>query len=176
MVVDETEEMTSRVMIRVGDVVIDITGSQSDLSDRVTRLGDDSIWTEALVQIREARDAAIEAARSAARTKGLPERGSAFASLLDNCNLTRKPDRVLAAIHYLREVDSIRDSPPRVIRRLFTDAGFKEDDLDKWNISLYLNRLREQGRLAIPDGMPEKNRFVILTPEGRAHLDGRALD
>ena len=54
------------------------------------------------------------------------------------------------------------------------DAGHDEDDVEKWNISLYLNRLREQGRLDYPEDMPEKNRFMALTDEGRAHLDSRA--
>ena len=117
---------------------------------------------------------AFEAAREAARTSGMPERGSAFKSLVDTCRLKKKPDKILAAIHYLREVEGQIDSPPRELKQLFIDSGEDAEDVEKWNISLYLNRLRDQGRLEYTVENPDKNRFMILTNEGRAHLDSRA--
>ena len=123
-----------------------------------------------LERIREAREQALEAAVTAAREAGLPERGSAFRALLENCSLTRKPDQVLGAIHYLRDVEGIEDSPPRVVNELFTDAGIDPPG----NLSLYLNRLKERTFLVVPDGKDDKNRFAILTPEGQAHLDKRS--
>ena len=53
---------------------------------------------------------------------------------------------------------------------LFTDAGIEPPG----NLSLYLNRLRERGFLDIPEGSPDKNRFVIVTDAGRHHLDMRS--
>ena len=126
--------------------------------------------TQLLERIRAAREAALEAAVSAARDAGLPERGSAFRALLENCALTRKPDQVLGAIHYLRDVEGINDSPPRVVNELFTDAGIDPPG----NLSLYLNRLKERNFLMVPTGKEEKNRFAILTRQGQAHLDKRS--
>ena len=101
-----------------------------------------------------------------ARTERLP----AFRALLENCALTRKPDQVLGAIHYLRNVEGISDSPPRVVNELFADAGIDPPG----NLSLYLNRLKERSFLRVPTGKDDKNRFAILTPEGQAHLDKRS--
>ena len=42
------------------------------------------------------------------------------------------------------------------------------------NLSLYLNRLVERGFLTCPPGSNDKNRYAVLTPEGRAHLDRRS--
>ncbi len=64
----------------------------------------------------------------------------------------------------------VNDSPPRTINNLFADAGMPAPD----NLSLYLNRLRDRGFLTIPPSADEKNRYAILTPEGRAHLDKRS--
>jgi DNA-binding MarR family transcriptional regulator len=84
--------------------------------------------------------------------------------------LERKPDQVLGAIHYLRSVEGVQDSPPRVINQLFEDAKITPPG----NLSLYLNRLRERNFLMIPPGKEDKNRFAHLTEEGRAHLDKRS--
>jgi len=130
----------------------------------------DHTWTVLLERVRVAREGALEAALNAAREAGLPERGSAFKALLENCSLTRKPDQVLGAIHYLRSVEGIEDSPPRVIDGLFNDAGIAPPG----NLSLYLNRLKERNFLVVPKRKGEKNRFAILTPEGQAHLDKRS--
>tara|TARA_Y100001968_G_C19349224_1_gene713718 strand:- start:285 stop:785 length:501 start_codon:yes stop_codon:yes gene_type:complete len=163
-------EDEARVLIRAGDVEIDLSGAQTSVDERLTRVKEDDTWSIALSRIRNARERAIEAAVEAAREAGLPERGSAFRSLIENCNLIRKPDQVLGAIQYLRDVEGVNDSPPRVINQLFEDAGLEPPG----NLSLYLNRLHERGFLVTPPSAKEKNRYAILTPEGRAHLDKRS--
>lgn len=170
----EVEEATARVVIEVGSLSIDLTGTESEVAAKVLELGNDEAWSEALERLKEARESAIEAARAAAEEQGLPERGAAFRLLLDNCQLEKKPDQVLGAIHYLRTVEGEIDSPPRSIKGLFTDAGFTQGEIAKWNMSLYINRLREQGRVMIPHEVPDKNRYVVLTDGGKAHLDRRA--
>ena len=112
-----------RLTIQAGDVEIDLEGAAIQIDEQVLQAKTEHTWTVLLERIREAREAALEAAVSAAREAGLPERGSAFRALLENCALTRKPDQVLGAIHYLRDVEGINDSPPRVVNDLFTDAG-----------------------------------------------------
>ena len=159
-----------RLTIQAGDVEIDLEGAAIQIDEQLLQTKTEHTWTVLLERIREAREAALEAAVSAARDAGLPERGSAFRALLENCALTRKPDQVLGAIHYLRDVEGISDSPPRVVNDLFNDAGIDPPGI----LSLYLNRLKERNFLMVPTGKDDKNRFAILTPEGQAHLDKRS--
>ncbi len=159
-----------RLSIQAGDVEIDLEGAAIQIDEQLSHIKAEHTWTVLLERIREAREAAMEAALNAARDAGLPERGSAFRALLENCALTRKPDQVLGAIHYLRDVEGIEDSPPRVVNDLFNDAGIEPPG----NLSLYLNRLKERNFLFVPAGKDDKNRFAILTPEGQAHLDKRS--
>ena len=159
-----------RLSIQAGDVEIDLGGAAIQIDEQLSHIKAEHTWTVLLERIREAREAAMEAALNAAREAGLPERGSAFRALLENCALTRKPDQVLGAIHYLRDVEGIEDSPPRVVNDLFNDAGIEPPG----NLSLYLNRLKERNFLFVPSGKDDKNRFAILTPEGQAHLDKRS--
>ena len=160
----------SRVLIRVGDVEIDISGSQREVDAEMMNIRDGEQWSTAIAKVRSAREAAIAAALDAAKKSGLPERGTAFHALIENSSLTKKPDQVLAAIQYLRDVEGVADSPPRVLKDLFSESGLESPD----NLSLYLNRLLEKGFIGYPPGTPEKNRFAVLTPEGRAHLDRRS--
>ncbi|MGB1484498.1 MAG: hypothetical protein ACPG9E_00720 [Poseidonia sp.] len=159
-----------RLTIQAGDVEIDLEGAAIQIDEQLTHVKAEHTWTVLLERIREARETAMEAAVVAAREAGLPERGSAFRALLENCALSRKPDQVLGAIHYLRDVEGIEDSPPRIVNELFTDAGIDPPG----NLSLYLNRLKERNFLMVPNGKDDKNRFAILTPEGQAHLDKRS--
>ena len=164
------EAGNSRVLIRVGDVEIDISGSQREVDAEMMNIRDGEEWSTAIAKVRSARETAIAAAIEAAKKRGMPARGSAFRSLIENSSLTKKPDQVLAAIQYLREVEGIDDSPPRVLKKLFDDSGLAAPD----NLSLYLNRLVERGFISCPPGTSDKNRYAVLTPEGRAHLDRRS--
>jgi len=166
----ESRAWRLRFTVQAGDVEIDLEGASIQIDEQIAQLKAEHTWTVLLERIREAREQALEAAVTAAREAGLPERGSAFRALLENCALTRKPDQVLGAIHYLRNVEGIEDSPPRVVNDLFNDAGIDPPG----NLSLYLNRLKERNFLEVPSGKDDKNRFAILTPEGQAHLDKRS--
>jgi len=163
-------EANSKVSVIAGDIEIDLEGAAMEVEEQLILHRQDDTWTIMLDRLAQARKDALEAAVSAAKEKGLPERGSAFRVLLETCSLERKPDQVLGAIHYLRSVEGIQDSPPRVINQLFSDAKIDPPG----NLSLYLNRLRERKFLVIPPGGEDKNRFAHLTEEGRAHLDKRS--
>ena len=163
-------ETNSKVPVIAGDIEIDLEGAAMEVEEQLILHRQDDTWTIMLDRLAQARKDALEAAVSAAKEKGLPERGSAFRVLLETCSLERKPDQVLGAIHYLRSVEGIQDSPPRVINQLFSDAKIDPPG----NLSLYLNRLRERKFLVIPPGKEDKNRFANLTEEGRAHLDKRS--
>ena len=163
-------EANSKVSVIAGDIEIDLEGAAMEVEEQLILHRQDDTWTIMLDRLAQARKDALEAAVSAAKEKGLPERGSAFRVLLETCSLQRKPVQVLGAIHYLRSVEGIQDSPPRVINQLFSDAKIDPPG----NLSLYLNRLRERKFLVIPPGKEDKNRFAHLTEEGRAHLDKRS--
>ena len=157
-------EANSKVSVIAGDIEIDLEGAAMEVEELLILHRQDDTWTIMLDRLAQARKDALQAAVSAAKEKGLPERGSAFRVLLETCSLERKPDQVLGAIHYLRSVEGIQDSPPRVINQLFSDAKIDPPG----NLSLYLNRLRERKFLVIPPGKEDKNRFAHLTEEGRA--------
>ena len=164
---ETSESQDARVYIRVGDLEIDISGEQQEVDVHLMKIMEGEEWSIALTKIRSKRESAIAAAIQAARNTGLPNRGSAFKSLIESCNISKKPDRVLAAIHYLKDVEGIDDVPPRVIMDLFKDSQLEAPK----NLSLYLNRLFEKNYLAIPKGSKNKNKNANLTLEGRAHLD-----
>lgn len=161
-----------KISVTAGDVEIDHDGSTAEIEEMLSLLRRDDSWSLMIERLKVARNASMEAAIAAAKASGLPERGSAFRTLIETCALKRKPDQVLGAIHYLREVEGVTDSPPRVINQLFEDAGMDSPG----NLSLYLNRLRERNFLIIPSGSEDKSRFAILSTEGRAHLDKRSTN
>ena len=97
-------------MIRVGDVEIDLTGSQKEVDAEMMNIREGEEWSTAIAKVRSARETAIAAAVEAAKKSGMPERGSAFRSLIENSSLTKKPDQVLAAIQYLREVEGLDEN------------------------------------------------------------------
>ena len=164
---ESSETQDARVYIRVGDIEIDLSGEQQEVDGHLMKIMEGEEWSTALAKIRSKRESAISAAIEAAKNSGLPNRGSAFKTLIDSCKITKKPDRVLAAIHYLKDVEGVDDLPPRVIMDLFSDAELEPPK----NLSLYLNRLLEKNYLAIPSSSSGKNRNANLTPEGRTHLD-----
>ncbi len=167
-----------RIWIRVGSTEVDLTGSAREVNDSWLKLKDQDTWASALSKVRAARQDAIEAARQTLSESGIPERGSAFRRLLENCNIYRTGDVILAAIHYLRSVEKEDDTPPRAVKKLIADSGrWDEAELEKWNLSLYINRMLDDSSargkpalLVYPAGM-EKNRFVILTDAGRDYLE-----
>ncbi len=175
---EEDNGNIGRIWIRVGSTEVDLTGSAREVNDSWLKLKEQDTWASALSKIRTARQDAIEAARQSISEMGIPERGSAFKRLLENCNVYRTGDVILAAIHYLRSVEKEDDTPPRAVKRLIGDSGrWTDAELEKWNLSLYINRMLDdsssRGRpalLAYPAGK-EKNRYVVVTDAGRDHLE-----
>lgn len=164
---ESSKSQDARIYIRVGDIEIDLSGEQQEVDGHLMKIMEGEEWSTALAKIRSKRDSAITAAIEAAKNSGLPNRGSAFKTLIESCKITKKPDRVLAAIHYLKDVEGVNDLPPRVIMDLFSDAELEPPK----NLSLYLNRLFEKKYLSTPSDSSGKNRNANLTSEGRAHLD-----
>ena len=92
--------------------------------------------------------------------------------------MEKKGDIILAAIHYLRSVERESDTPPRDVRRLIAQSGkWDEDEVEKWNLSLYINRMLDGSSplLEYPEGKNRKNRFVVLTNDGVDHLESMSL-
>ena len=86
----------------------------------------------------------------------------------------------MAAIHCLRFVEKETNTPPRELKNLVSQSGkWDENEVEKWNLSLYINRMLEGGVtgkkqepfLEYPAGLPKKNRYVVLTDAGRHYLE-----
>ena len=167
-----------RIYIKAGSEEIDLSGSAREVNDSWLNITKQDTWQSTLSRIRLARQEAIERAREVALKSGIPERGSAFRNLIDTCGIDKKSDVILAAIHYLRSVEKESDTPPRDIKSLIVQSEkWDEGDIDKWNLSLYINRMLESGSalLEYPSDQPTKNRFVILTDAGLDHLEKMSL-
>ncbi len=173
---DSEEE--ARLYLQVGSQEIDLKGTMREVNDEWIRIKDQDTWASALSKIRIARQEAIDASVEAMTKQGIPESGSAFNRLIDNCGIHKTADIILAAVHFLRSVEKQNDSPPRVVKRLLTSTGkWTEEEIEKWNISLYMNRMIEGGSgmgksplLTYPPGT-DKNRYAILTDAGIDHLE-----
>ena len=152
---------------------IDLSGSAREVSDNWLNITKQDTWQSTLSRIRMARQEAINKAMEIVVKSGIPERGSAFRRLLDTCGVDKKSDIILAAIHYLRSVEKESDTPPRDVRGLIAQSGkWDEDEVEKWNLSLYINRMLDGSSplLKYPEGKARKNRFVVLTSDGVDHL------
>ena len=131
-----------RIIIRVGSTEVDLTGSSREVNDSWLKLKEQDTWASALSKIRTARQDAIEAARKSLNETGVPERGSAFRRLLENCNIFRTGDVILAAIHYLRSVEKEDNTPPREVKKLIEDCGqaskrgYYPAEADDWEMTL----------------------------------------
>ena len=54
-------------------------------------------------------------------------------------------DLILAAIYYLKRL-RWKTIPAKVLKKLLSSTGkWTEEDIEKWNISLYINRMVEGG-------------------------------
>ncbi|HIC50370.1 MAG: hypothetical protein CXX69_00440 [Candidatus Thalassarchaeum betae] len=170
-----------RIYIRAGSEEIDLSGSAREVNDAWLNITKQDTWQSTLSRIRVARQEAIESAREVAIRSGIPERGSAFRRLIDTCGIEKKSNVILAAIHYLRSVEKESDTPPRDLRKLISQSKkWTEEDVSKWNLSLYISRMLEGGSdqspmLEYPKDMPEKNRYVVLTDAGIDHLEKMSL-
>tara|TARA_B100000902_G_scaffold398222_1_gene464259 strand:+ start:229 stop:792 length:564 start_codon:yes stop_codon:yes gene_type:complete len=181
---EEVSGPIGRIYIRVGSEEIDLTGGDSEIEDSLGKILKTDTWQSALSKIRKSRDSAIEAATKSALEAKIPERGSSFGHLLRSCGIDKTGDIILASIHYLRSVERESDTPPREIRRLISQTGrWTEEEVEKWNLSLYINRMieggaTERGRgplLRFPSDAPDKNRFVVLTSEGLDYLEDLSI-
>ena len=85
----------------------------------------------------------------------------------------------------MKFVEKETSTPPRELKILVTQSGkWEESDVEKWNLSLYINRMLEGGVsgkkqepfLEYPAGMPKKNRYVVLTDSGRNYLERMSRD
>ena len=131
-----------RIYIKAGSEEIDLSGSAREVNDAWLNITKQDTWQSTLSRIRVARQEAIESAREVAIKSGIPERGSAFKRLIDTCGIEKKSDVILAAIHYLRSVEKEMDTPPRDLKTLISQTKkWTDDDVSKWNLSLYINRM-----------------------------------
>ena len=160
----------NKISIRVGEFEFESEGSQLEVDEKFVQFKEEGFWNIITESLDEAKDIAIDNSNSAAQEKSFSERGIKFRTLVENCSLEGKPDQVLGALHFLRDIEGLDDCPPRVINALFEQANIEPPG----NLSLYINRLLEKNFLSIAKKHDDKNRFAELTEEGRKHLEKKA--
>ena len=158
----------NKISIQVGEFEFESEGSQIEVDEKFARFKEEGFWNIISERLEEAKDIAIDVSTS--QQNSIPERGMKFRTLVENCSLEGKPEQVLGALHFLRDVEGLDDCPPRVINALFEQANIEPPG----NLSLYINRLIEKEFLSIPKKHGEKNRFAELTEAGRKHLENKA--
>tara|TARA_Y100000766_G_scaffold267782_1_gene263296 strand:+ start:2097 stop:2597 length:501 start_codon:yes stop_codon:yes gene_type:complete len=160
----------NKISIRVGEFEFESEGSQLEVDEKFAQFKEEGFWNIITERLDEAKDIAIDNSNSAAQEKSFSERGIKFRTLVENCSLEGKPDQVLGALHFLRDIEGLDDCPPRVINALFEQANIEPPG----NLSLYINRLLEKNLLTIAKKHDDKNRFAELTEAGRKHLEKKA--
>ena len=160
----------NKISIQVGEFEFESEGSQIEVDEKFARFKEEGFWNIITERLEEAKDITIDASNSTSREQSISERGMKFRTLVENCSLEGKPEQVLGALHFLRDVEGLEDCPPRVINALFEQADIEPAG----NLSLYINRLREKEFLTIPKRHGDKNRFVELPDAGRKHLENKA--
>ena len=160
----------NKISIHVGEFDFESEGSEIEVDEKFARFKEEGFWSIILERLEDAKDMAVDASNSTSEQKSIPQRGMMFRTLVDNCSLEGKPEQVLGALHFLRDVEGLTDCPPRVINALFEEANIEPPG----NLSLYINRLREKDFLLIAKQHGDKNRFAELTEAGRKHLESRA--
>ena len=163
-------DKVSKISIHVGDFDFEAEGGQLEVEERFTQFKQEGLWEAMLERIQETVEFSKDSTDGASNDASQPERGVNFRSLLENYALDGKPEQVLGALHFLREIENLSDCPPRVINTLFEDARIEPPG----NLSLYINRLKERNFLKIPSKYGDKNRYAELTEEGRKHLEDKS--
>ena len=175
----------TRMYLVLGSQEIDLSDYTREANDRWLRVTPQDSWSSTLSRVRIARQEALEKSLEAIRSSGFPDRGSAFARLLDSCGVEKKADVVLAAIQYMRSVEKEGVTQPRDLRKLIEETRkWPKSEVKKWNITLSINRMLKGGSpgghgaplLEHPRRRPRKNGYVILTEAGRDRLDRLSLN
>ena len=161
---------TTKISIHVGDFDFEAEGGELEVEERLAQFKQEGFWDVMLERLQETVEFSKDAISVSPNNGNQPQRGVNFRSLLENYALDGKPEQVLGALHFLREIEKLDDCPPRVINSLFEDAEIEPPG----NLSLYINRLKERNFLKIPSKHGDKNRYAGLTEEGRKHLEEKS--
>ena len=140
----------NKISIQVGEFEFESEGSQIEVDEKFARFKEEGFWNIISERLEEAKDIAIDVSTS--QQNSISERGMKFRTLVENCSLEGKPEQVLGALHFLRDVEGLDDCPPRVINALFEQANIEPPG----NLSLYINRLIEKEFLSIPKNMEKR--------------------
>lgn len=163
-------DKTTKISIHSGDFDFEAEGGRLEVEERLTQFKQEGLWDAMLERIQETIEFSKDTSEATSSDATSPERGINFRSLLENYALDGKPEQVLGALHFLREIEKLNDCPPRAINSLFEDANIEPPG----NLSLYINRLKERNFLKIPSKHGDKNRYAELTKEGRKHLEEKS--
>ncbi len=160
----------NKISIRVGEFDFEVEGSQIEVDEKFAQFKEEGIWNIMSDALQDARDNIADSGSSNTKDGFSSERGAKFKTLVENCGLDSKPDQLLGALHFLIDIEGIKDCPPRVVNELFEQANIDSPG----NLSLYINRLKEKDFIMIEKKYGDKNRFAKLTDAGRKHLQNNS--
>tara|TARA_B100001250_G_C19791842_1_gene786890 strand:+ start:186 stop:686 length:501 start_codon:yes stop_codon:yes gene_type:complete len=160
----------SKISIHAGEFDFECEGSQLEVDEKLAQFKEEGFWNIISENLQEARDSTIDSSKATSQNNSISDRGMKFRTLVENCSLEGKPDQVLGALHYLRDIEGMDDCPPRTINELFEQANIEPPG----NLSLYINRLKEKEFIKIANKHGDKNRFAELTESGRSHLEQKS--
>ena len=104
----------NKISIRIGEFEFESEGSQIEVDEKYAQFKEEGFWGIITERLEEAKDMTIDATNNTSQAKSIPERGMQFRTLVENCSLEGKPDQVLGALHFLRDVEGMEDCPPRI--------------------------------------------------------------
>ena len=117
----------NKISIQVGEFEFESEGSQIEVDEKFARFKEEGFWNIIIERLEEAKDMTIDSSNSTSREKSIPDRGMKFRTLVENCSLEGKPDQVLGALHFLRDVEGLEDCPPRTINCLLYTSDAADD-------------------------------------------------
>ena len=93
----------NKISIQVGEFEFESEGSQIEVDEKFARFKEEGFWNIISERLEEAKDIAIDVSTS--QQNSISERGMKFRTLVENCSLEGKPEQVLGALHFLRDVE-----------------------------------------------------------------------
>ena len=97
----------NKISIQVGEFEFESEGSELEVDEKFAQFKEEGFWNIITERLEEAKDMTIDATNSTSQQKSIPERGMKFRTLVDNCSLEGKPEQVLGALHFLRDVEGL---------------------------------------------------------------------
>ena len=95
----------SKLSIRIGEFEFEYEGSTYEIDEKLAEFKQEGLWGVITERLQDAKEQSIDSSVSVSQEKSISQRGMKFRTLLENCTLDGKPEQVLGAIHFLRDLE-----------------------------------------------------------------------